>query len=91
MVLADILDNLISRNAVTSVKQIQDVYLRYAPESEMRNLLKTRDDEKMIELKGFLLKAIGESFTKENLAGQLKGLVAEILEEDTAMVYEIER
>ena len=45
----------------------------------------------MIEVKGFLLKAISESFTKEHLAGQLKGLVAELVEEDCAVVYEIER
>ena len=45
----------------------------------------------MIELNGFLIKAISESFTQEHLAGQLKGLVAEIVEEDRAVVYEIER
>jgi len=47
MVLSDIPLPIIGRNVGCSVKQLSDSYLRYAPEKEMRTLLKERDDEEL--------------------------------------------
>lgn len=47
MILSDIPLPLIGRNVGCSVKQLSDSYLRYAPEKEMRTLLKEKDDQEL--------------------------------------------